>query len=150
MFDYGANGIHNQVTTYAHIDLLTTDPGEPESLNANPPLDGPASAEDRARAYLSVNCAHCHVEGGTTSTSLDLHWQTAFADIDACNTVPEIDDLGIPGSFIVTPGDPSTSVLSLRMDSLGAERMPRVGSKRVDTEAAAVVDEWISALQACP
>ncbi len=38
--------------------------------------------EERARAYLDVNCAHCHIPGGfcEVQSSLDLAYETAFGD----------------------------------------------------------------------
>jgi hypothetical protein len=148
--DYGGGGLHNQITTLDHIGLFTAGPGAPANLPALPELGGDAPAKDQARAYLSVNCAHCHVPGGPSQGNLDLHWKTADAAMNVCNEAPQHGNLGVSGAMLVAPGNPAASVLSLRMHTLAAERMPRIGSKRVDTDATAVVDDWITNLQSCP
>ena len=57
--------------------------------------------------------------------------------------------LGVTGANILTPGDSATSIMSLRMHTLGNDRMPPLGTKLVDPEGTAVIDSWINSLTAC-
>lgn len=49
--------------------------------------DSSYSREQRARAYLDVNCAHCHVDGGFCEdlSTLRLAYETPFNDTDIFN-----------------------------------------------------------------
>ena len=54
------------------------------------------------------------------------------------------------GTQLLVPGDPAHSILSLRMHDTGAQRMPRLGSRRVDPVGTSVVDQWITSGAGCP
>jgi hypothetical protein len=64
-------------------------------------------------------------------------------------------DLGVMGALRITPGDPASSVVSLRMHLRDGTvemplQMPMIGTNVVDAEGVAVIDEWIESLTACP
>ena len=59
-------------------------------------------------------------------------------------------ELGISGAYLVTPGDPARSVLSVRIRSRDAYGMPPLASHLVDEVGAQVIDDWISGLTSCP
>lgn len=136
----------NQPETFAHIGLFAS---SPPTATALPALLGPAPLEDRARAWLHVNCASCHRPGGGTEALLDLRVTTPLGSTGLCEA-PVRGDLGIPGALVVTPGDPSLSVLSARIGSEGAYRMPPVGTDLVDPDGQAVIDGWIAGMTSCP
>ncbi|MEI8254661.1 MAG: hypothetical protein WCJ30_03225 [Deltaproteobacteria bacterium] len=48
------------------------------------------------------------------------------------------------------PGDPTHSVVSLRVHALDAPPMPALGSRIVDTVGVSVLDSWIASLASCP
>ena len=54
------------------------------------------------------------------------------------------------GALLLTPGSPETSILSVRMHALDAARMPPLATSVVDQTGAALVDDWIRSLTACP
>ena len=81
---------------------------------------------------------------------MDFRFQTAFEDTGTCNVDPGQGDLGVPGAKIITPGDTASSVASLRMHTLGDDRMPPLGTQVVDTDGTAAVDAWINSLESCP
>ena len=62
----------------------------------------------------------------------------------------------MPTSLIITPGQPSQSVLVLRLtapadDANGKHgRMPNIASYLVDTMAVSLIEGWISSLTSCP
>ncbi len=110
------------------------------------PYDTSADLSQRVRAYLHVNCAHCHQPhaGGTASIEL-MH----YAQLDQANLLdvrPTQGTFGISDAKIVASGDPAGSVLHYRMAKIGSGRMPRVGSDEVDEQALAMIRQWITQL----
>ena len=114
------------------------------------PYDERASLDARARAYLQVNCAHCHSRhaGGTAlialGTELNLE-QTRTVGARPVQGTFNIDD-----ARIIAPGEPERSVLFYRMAKLGAGRMPRIGSLRVDERGLRLIGDWIAHMPGGP
>jgi uncharacterized repeat protein (TIGR03806 family) len=103
-------------------------------------------AEPLARAYLDVNCAHCHQPGGGASNSgLDLRWEQSDAQAIGIMKRPVAAGRGAGGhDFSVLPGQPDKSILLYRMDSAEpGVAMPELGKASVDHEGSAVVRRWI-------
>jgi uncharacterized repeat protein (TIGR03806 family) len=146
------NGVTgNQIDTLEHIGLFTDAPAR---LPAYPSPTGDEALTERARAYLHANCSNCH-RPGSNFEGFDARFSTPFADMNLCNAAPEKGDLGVMGAMRITPGDPASSVVSLRMHTRDGAmampmQMPMIGTNVVDTEGVAVVDEWIESLTACP
>ncbi|HUF60930.1 MAG TPA: PQQ-dependent sugar dehydrogenase [Verrucomicrobiales bacterium] len=107
------------------------------------PWDESQALADRARAYLHVNCAHCHQQNGGGMTPLDLPWQVGLEHTAAYDTIPTQGHFGIGDARIVAPGAPERSVLYYRMAKLGHSRMPRIGSREVDWAGLDLVRRWI-------
>jgi uncharacterized repeat protein (TIGR03806 family) len=151
--DMGGFGwkIH-QIEALKRAGVLTGAPDDAEALPAFADLDDEAtSEEDRVRAYLHANCAHCHQPDTSTTTPLDLRAETALADASACGLPPEKGDVGIANPKVIAPGDPDSSVLLVRMETLDSnDRMPNVGSNVVHEDAVALVRSWILDLGSCP
>ena len=108
----------------------------------------PAAA---ARAYLDVNCAHCHRAGATASNSgLDLRWEVDDAHALGIGKRPVAAGRGSGGHmFDIVPGDPESSILVYRMasDEPGVA-MPELGKATVDEEGVALVERWIKSMPA--
>ncbi|MAM30152.1 MAG: hypothetical protein CMC13_14120 [Flavobacteriaceae bacterium] len=86
------------------------------------------SLDERARAYMDVNCAHCHQPGGSVPSgfNLDFRYETAF------------DDTGIY---------PNRGEIGARFEStLPTYRMPQLGRTVVHNEALTMLLEYIDAL----
>lgn len=110
---------------------------------------GSASAEDSARAYLDVNCAHCHRPGATASNSgLDLRWEQD--DLHALGVMKRPVAAGRgAGSllFDIVPGKPDESILLHRMLSNDpGVAMPELGKSTVDAEGTEAVRRWIEGM----
>jgi mono/diheme cytochrome c family protein len=110
-------------------------------------LDQPV--EDRARAYLHVNCASCHQPGSTGRGLLDLRYGVDLEASGLCEP-PTLGDLGVEDPRLVAPGAPERSLISVRAGRRDAYQMPPMGSEQVDVEGLAVVDRWITDLASCP
>ncbi|MEW8508135.1 MAG: PQQ-dependent sugar dehydrogenase [Candidatus Thiodiazotropha sp.] len=148
-FPYPARSA-NQLMTYEAIGLLADSLNDLQRSTAFYAVDDTAySAERRARSYLHSNCAMCHQPGGTGGGDLDLRMSADLSTSGLCNRAPLAGDLGLNNPVLLKPGDPDNSILVLRMETLGEARMPPLGSSEIDTQAAAVVREWVSTLVSC-
>src|SRR5205823_4974292 len=114
-----------------------------------PALDGDASIERRARAYLHVNCAFCHTVDGPTPVAMDLRYTTALGATGLCGIEPQEGTLGVDSAERLVPGAPALSLLSLRMHMSGTEHMPPLGPQLVDSAGVALIDAWIKGLRRC-
>lgn len=124
----------------------------PTRLGGGPIWNQPSSGslDQRARAYLTVNCAHCHNPQGSASNSgLFLH---AAAATDRAATGiykrPVAAGRGSGGrEFAIWPGRPDQSIMIHRMASTEpGVAMPEVGRSMVHDEGVALIREWISSL----
>ena len=135
------------VDQLAHLDMLGLFADTPDGA-ALPGDDAPL--EDRARAWLHVNCSQCHrPDGPAGRAQLDLRVSTALADTKLCDG-PRAGELGLSDPALVVPGAPDRSVLLARVRSLGSVRMPPLASLVVDDEGAALLEAWITAGPTCP
>lgn len=103
----------------------------------------------RARAYLDVNCAHCHNPSGPADTAgLDLRFTQADSLKIGINKPPVAAGIGTGGrSLDIVPGHPEKSILLFRMESVEpGVMMPELGRRVTDEEGVAVVREWIASL----
>ena len=116
----------------------------------NDPATG--SLDARARAYLMVNCAHCHNPQGSASNSGLFLNPAAAADRTATGIYkrPVAAGRGSGGrEFAIAPGHPDQSIMVHRMSSTEpGVAMPEVGRSLVHEEGVALVREWISSLAA--
>ena len=115
-----------------------------------PQWDDPktGSVESRARAYLDVNCAHCHNPAGSASNSgLFLRWTDDPAGVNyGIGKRPTAAGRGSGGmDFAIAPGDPDHSFLIYRLESTDPGiAMPEVGRSTVHKEGAALLRQWIA------
>lgn len=105
------------------------------------------AAEPLARAYLDVNCAHCHQPGGGASNSgLDLRWEQRDPHAFGIGKRPVAAGRGAGEyEFSIVAGHPDSSILLYRMASNAPGiAMPELGKASVDREGVAVVRRWIA------
>jgi hypothetical protein len=107
--------------------------------------DANASLEHRVRSYVDVNCAFCHLPGGT-GAQWDGRYETPLAEQN--NIDGDVrETFGIADAKIVVPRDLHRSIMHLRMTSREAiRRMPPVGSNVTDEAAVSAVSQWIQSL----
>lgn len=123
-------------------------------MNDGPVWNNPATGtlDARARAYLMVNCAHCHNPQGSASNSgLFLNYAAA-QDRTATGIYkrPVAAGRGSGGhDFAIAPGKPEASIMIHRMGSTEpGVAMPEVGRSMVHEEGVALIREWISSIPA--
>src|SRR5262249_48926572 len=107
------------------------------------PSDTSQPLEARARAYLHVNCGHCHSDGGGGAVDLRLQFPVAVKDMKAVGLRPTRRDFSLPDARIIKPGDPWSSTLYYRMAKFGKDRMPHIGAEWPDEAGLALIEQWI-------
>ena len=111
--------------------------------------DPRAPLEDRARAYLEINCAHCHNPKGAASNSgLFLEWDRADANAIGIRKRPVAAGRGSGDrAFAIQPGHADASILIYRMESTDPGiAMPELGRATVHAEGVALLRQWIDAM----
>ncbi|MEQ1819843.1 MAG: SO2930 family diheme c-type cytochrome [Terricaulis sp.] len=151
-FDYPFPNISdNQIDFWAAYGLMDSGSGSdgPSVPNAFDPSTG--SLELRARAYLDVNCAHCHNPQGPAHTSgLDLRWSQHEPIAWGVGKRPVAAGRGSAGfEFAIDPGHPERSILLYRLRATDpGVMMPETGRQLVDDRGAALIEEWIAHMDA--
>ncbi|MCB1100597.1 MAG: PQQ-dependent sugar dehydrogenase [Verrucomicrobiae bacterium] len=130
-----------QLERLARSGLFRSTPREQEVFPD--PADPNIDLETRARAYLHMNCAHCHRDNGGGIVPLRLERQLSLAQMQA-QVAPLRGDFGMTSAQLVTPGDPSHSLLLYRMAKVGSGRMPHLGSHVVDPHGVQLISRWIA------
>ena len=138
----------NQLRSYNHIRLFTTDIGEdyssfPKLVN---PQDSTAGIENRARAYLDANCANCHLPGGSGRSNMDLRSEIALEEAYLIDEPAMLDNMGIENALRLKPGAADSSILYLRLINTREFRMPPLATSVVDQAGASLLKEWIDSL----
>ena len=148
--DYAyAGGTQNQLEHLAKLGYLTGLPAPAEvPRNANW-RDSAAPLEARARAYLDVNCGHCHnPKGPADTTGLTFDVATPVdRHLGLCKP-PVAAGRGTGDHlFDIVPGHPDDSILPFRLASREpGVMMPEQGRATVHREGLELIREWIAAL----
>ncbi len=145
----GVGGNLNQLGRLVELGYLTGVPGAALPKNADW-QDAHAPLDARARAYLDINCSHCHNEQGAARTSgLWLDAKTQDARILGLCKPPVAAGRGTGDrSFDVVPGHPGASIIAYRMASTDpGEMMPELGRSLEHTEGVALVESYIRAMK---
>jgi len=109
-----------------------------------------AALEGRARAYLDINCAHCHKSSGSASNSgLWLDWNVKDPVKWGVGKHPTAAGRGSGDSLVViAPGFPEKSIMTYRMESREAGvAMPELGRALSDEEGVALIEAWIARME---
>ncbi|MCO6478876.1 MAG: hypothetical protein J5I94_19735 [Phaeodactylibacter sp.] len=118
-----------------------------------PDWDDPQSGtvEERALAYLEVNCGHCHHPEGpahTTGMYLTTDFQEEKSKLGVCKS-PVAAGKGSGGRMYgIVPGQPDSSILVYRMEANDPGiMMPEIGRAVAHEEGIALVREWIAGME---
>ncbi|MEN7341435.1 MAG: SO2930 family diheme c-type cytochrome [Pseudomonadota bacterium] len=147
------DGMPNQLQYWASVGMLKGLPPDNE-IPANAAWDDQTAPLDRrARAYLDINCAHCHNAQGAADTS-GLHLEA---------TTPHGVQLGLckppiaagtgtgDRRYDIVPGDADASIFTYRMASDDpAVMMPELGRAIAHNDGVSLIAAWINAMpRAC-
>ncbi|WP_299121479.1 hypothetical protein [uncultured Winogradskyella sp.] len=142
-----SNGSLNQLEKLVSLGYLEN--SLPNNIGALPDYKNTDISLDlRARAYLDINCAHCHSEETHCAyrpMRFDFSETEDFSKIGVC--VDPDTDLGFNLGSIVEPGDARNSVLHFRLNSTEpSNRMPLLGRAAIHSEGVELIEEWINSL----
>ncbi len=138
----------NQIAAFIALGLAKGPLPKPDAPRHFDPYDPSAPLADRARTYLAVNCAHCHVSEGGGNTLMNLAAGTAPAQQHLIDAPPEHGAFSLPEARIIAPGDAGRSVLAVRVAMRGPGQMPPVGTLAADPLGLQMLLEWIQGLPA--
>ncbi|TDR40041.1 putative repeat protein (TIGR03806 family) [Tahibacter aquaticus] len=145
-FDYAA-GTTNQLAHWTKAGYLHGAPEPAQAPRLADARDASAPLDARARAYLDVNCGHCHSAKGPANTSglaLDMATEPGI-HFGFCKQ-PVAAGKGTGNRlYDIKPGDAAGSVLLYRMQSDDpAVMMPELGRSVAHQEGAKLIEDWIN------
>jgi len=144
-------GSMNQLAKWTQVGYLSG--GYPANINTTVRWDDASqSLNDRVRAYVDMNCSHCHADNRYCSyRSMRFTWSesTDPAHLGVC--MPPADPLLPVHTHIVKPGNIEKSLLYYRINSTAeAVRMPLLGRTVIHEEGRQLIQDWINSLtQVC-
>lgn len=140
----------NQLIDFEEKKYLKGLPKNSADIPSTPIWDKPVtgSLDARAKAYLEINCAHCHNPVGpakNTGLYLMTNVPTDTVMYGRCKP-PVAAGLGSGGKLVdVKPGYADDSILIYRTSHDGlAVRMPQLGRSVAHKEAVLMLKEWIN------
>jgi uncharacterized repeat protein (TIGR03806 family) len=137
-----------QLQSWVSAGLLDRVPANAPAVARYDDVKAPLDA--RARAYLDINCGHCHNRAGPANTSgLWLNWEQPAGVNLGLGKRPTAAGRGSGDrEFAIAAGHPDDSYLVYRMESLDSGiAMPEVGRNMVHDEGVALLSEWIKSLK---
>lgn len=142
-------GQSNQIAAWSEAGLLSGVP-EQQAIPRNAGWDDPAESLDaRARAYLDINCAHCHNRVGPADTSglLLEHNAPSGPSLGLCK-LPIAAGKGTGGRrFGIVPGQPDQSIFTYRIESTDPSiMMPELGRSLSHQQGTKLIADWIAAM----
>jgi uncharacterized repeat protein (TIGR03806 family) len=112
--------------------------------------EGDGGLEERARAFLDANCAHCHSPGGDGGTS-GLVLLASEADPNTYGVCKRPVAAGSGSgdlSYDIVPGAPDESIIIYRLKSLDPQiKMPEIPNLLVPERDVQLISDWISAME---
>lgn len=154
-FDVTRDGVaENQLVRLARLGKLAGLPAladRPKAVDAFAADPNAFTLDERARAYLDINCAHCHrpeATAGVTSQLFLNRGNTNAFNLGECKR-PGSAGPGVGGDFDIVPGSHGTSILWFRMQTVeSGKMMPAIGRATQHVEGAKLLADWIDAMPA--
>jgi uncharacterized repeat protein (TIGR03806 family) len=145
-FTYPDGTVENQLQRWSEAGLLAGAPA-PAMAPLLPPWDDTTQTVDtRARAWLEVNCAHCHLPDALARTTglFFLSTVTDPTQLGVCKPPVATGPASGGLQYDIVPGQPDQSILFYRISSTTpAIMMPEIGRSLADDEAVALIRQWI-------
>ncbi|MBP6732457.1 MAG: hypothetical protein KA149_10385 [Chitinophagales bacterium] len=148
-FEY-ADGKENQLAHWAKLGILTGLPASDVPALADWADSVHYNTDARARAYLEMNCAHCHNPKGPAYTSgLYLNVDNNNAEsVGYCKTPVAAGKATGNLFYDIVPGNPEESIMVFRMKSEDPGiKMPELGKGLVHKEGVDLIYKWIAEMK---
>jgi len=132
----------NQLELWNQLNLIKGLPSSITEIATTPSWrNNTASLQDRAKAYLDINCSHCHNDNGAADHSgLRLEFWRPLND--GKHGVCQGGDVKN-----IWPGDANMSFIPYRMAlTTPRNRMPPFGRNLADVDAVDLIEEWINSM----
>lgn len=144
------SGKQNQLVYWAESNVIEGLPDMKEVPALASYSNSSESIDKSARAWLEVNCAHCHRADGPAKTS-GLHLLASVTDPSkiGIGKAPVAAGKG-SGNLLysIVPGKPDESILQFRIESVHPGiMMPELGRKLKHEEGVELVRQWISEMK---
>ena len=145
-----ADGTKNQLEKWKALGILSglsnaaSAPAVPIWNDANS-----GTLNDRARAYLDINCAHCHnAAGPANSSGLLLTYDEINPNVLGICKPPVAAGQGSGGrKYSIVPGQPEASIMTYRMNSTVPDvAMPELARSVIHDEGVQLISDWITSL----
>ena len=146
--DTDAASERNQLKAWNDLGLFTPvlDEASIPMLPKAPALgDVTAPLEDRARSWLDSNCAYCH-RPGEANAGFDARFTTPLP-VQQLSWTEVRNDLGVPGTVVLYPGDPMRSALWRRSSAVGPIAMPPLAKSLAEEPAIELLAAWIERVE---
>jgi uncharacterized repeat protein (TIGR03806 family) len=147
-FDYNyVEEPSNQIEKWVELGILESSISFsklPQSINYEDPHTG--SVDERARAWLDINCANCHQLGGPAETSgLFLEFEQMNPKALGIMKPPIAAGRGSGNhKYTIVPGHPEESIMVYRINSTDpGVMMPELGRKLIHKEGLDLIRQWI-------
>ncbi len=140
----------NELVDWSARGILTGAPAPEAAPSVPVAFDPSADIGLRARAYLDINCAHCHkADGGASNSGLFLGWNETDPRGWGVHKRPTAAGRASGENFyVIEPGQPDASIMVHRMQSTEpGVRMPELSRSTVDQKGVALIREWIAGLK---
>lgn len=141
--DYGGFK-ENQISLLDRLGYFTDKPEPAEKRKRLvDPYDDAKDLDARARSWLHVNCANCHVEAGGGNAKFDASFGAAQDKVKLFDVPPTHHAFDIKDATLIAPGDPARSVLLHRIRQRKEGFMPPLATNEVDAKGVELLTEWI-------
>ena len=137
----------NQINRWVELGILESKSlilDLPRSIDYENPHLG--NVDERARAWLDVNCAHCHRLGGPAETSgLFLEFEQVNPKALGIMKPPIAAGRGTGNNkYNIVPGKPGESIMIYRINSTDPGiMMPELGRQLIHREGLSLIRQWI-------
>ena len=134
-----SNGVATNIERLPHWNV----PGDSGNT-----ANSDADIESRVKAYLEVNCQHCHNDKGAASNTgyyLD-HFREVDASYGICKKPTATGGGSCGRQHVVVPGSANSSIVSCRLaaENDPQRMMPPIARSVAHDEATALLDQWIN------
>ena len=144
-FNYQSGGM-NQLLYWAALGWIDQ---KIDSTPISSYTDVNAALDDRARAYLDINCGHCHIPGGSADTT-GLYLNLIEENQEKLGIFKKPVAAGRASGnlkYSIVPGHSDDSIMLFRMKSLDPGiMMPESGRALADDAGIKLIKDWIDKL----